>query len=94
MAYILPSFLTMFPFLDLEDLIRKILVKNSSQRYTLQQIKEHPWMDQGSRCHSEIFRNQNSDISFEKGIDGDLNAQILSLMKGLQIDVDSTKKVR
>ncbi len=81
-------------FVDLEDLIKKILVKNPAQRYTIEQIKEHPWMQQRADCNSEIYRGQNDDFNFEKGIDGDLNVQILTLMKGLQIDIDATKKVK
>eukprot|EP00794_Sanderia_malayensis_P018348 gene18348-20191_t len=77
---------------ELEDLIRKILIKNPTQRLTLEQIKEHHWMQQGSHNKSEIFCNQNNENNFEKGIDGELNSQILSLMKGLQIDIDATKK--
>ena len=74
-------------------MIKKILVKNPSQRFTIQQIKEHPWMQKGSKSHTEILNNQIVDSSFDKGIDGELNAQVISLMQGLKIDVEKTKKV-
>jgi len=77
---------------ELEDLIKKILVKNPSQRYTIQQIKEHPWMQKGSKSHTDILKNQIVDSSFDKGIDGELNAQVISLMQGLKIDVEKTKQ--
>ena len=80
-------------FPDLEDLIGKILVKNPSQRYTIEQIKEHPWMQQGPRSHTEVLNNQSIDLGFDKGIDGELNAQVISLMQGLKIDVEKTRKV-
>ena len=83
-----------FIFAELEDLIRKILVKNPSQRYTIEQIKEHPWMQQGPSSHTEVLRGQTIDLGLDKGIDGDLNAQVISLMQGLKIDIEKTRKVR
>ena len=68
-------------------------MKNPSQRYTIQQIKEHPWMQKGSKSHTDILKNQIVDSSFDKGIDGELNAQVISLMQGLKIDVEKTKQV-
>ena len=79
--------------IELEDLIKKILVKNPAQRYTIQQIKEHPWMQKGPGQNTEILRNQTLNANFDKGIDGDLNSQIISLMQGLKIDIEKTKKV-
>eukprot|EP00795_Rhopilema_esculentum_P016957 gene16957-8455_t len=77
---------------ELEDLIKKILVKNPAQRYTIQQIKEHPWMQKGPGQNTEILRNQTLHANFDKGIDGELNSQIISLMQGLKIDIEKTKK--
>lgn len=43
--------------------------------------------------HTDLLRNQSIDISFDKGIDGELNSQIISLMQGLKIDIEKTRKV-
>ena len=69
-------------------------MKNPSQRYTMVQIKEHPWMQRGPRAHTDILKSHIVDSSFDKGIDCDLNAQVISLMQGLKIDVEKTRKVK
>ena len=81
---------------ELEDLIRRVLVKNPSQRYTIEQIKQHAWMqaDRGYAFQAEINKDVNIDLSMETGIDGDLNAQVLTLMQSLGIEAERTKKVR
>ena len=48
---------------------------------------------QKAPSHTDLFRNQSIDISFDKGIDGELNSQIISLMQGLKIDIEKTRKV-
>lgn len=69
-------------------------MKNPSQRYTIEEIKEHPWIQKGSSIHIDVLHSQPIDLGFDKGIDGDLNAQIISLMQGLKIDIEKTRKVR
>lgn len=78
---------------ELEDLIRKILVKNPAQRYTIDQIKDHQWIQNGPTSHIDVLRNETIGLNFDKGIDGDLNTQIISLMQGLKIDIEKTRKV-
>jgi len=77
---------------DLEDLIRKLLVKNPLQRYTLEQIKEHPWMqDDQEDCKAAYYRTvNNADISVG-GTEG-LNLQVLHLMQSMKIDITKTKQ--
>ena len=49
-------------------------------------------MQKGPR-QADLFRDQSIDVSFDKGIDGELNSQIISLMQGLKIDIEKTRKV-
>lgn len=72
---------------ELEDLIRKILVKNPAQRYTLNQIKGHPWLQkevpERNIYHENIQANHYT---------GEINPQVLHLMHSLSIDITKTKK--
>ncbi|XP_066924154.1 serine/threonine-protein kinase SIK2-like isoform X2 [Clytia hemisphaerica] len=75
---------------ELEDLIKKILVKNPSQRYTLNQIKGHPWMLKAPLEKRSFNPNiQNLECN---GFNGELNSQVLQLMQTLNIDITKTKK--
>lgn len=77
---------------ELEDLIKKILVKNPSQRYTLNQIKGHPWMLQAPMEKRNINMNhQNIECSDINCVNGELNPQVLQLMQSLSIDISKTK---
>ena len=76
-----------FSYLELEDLIRKILVKNPAQRYTLNQIKGHPWLQKEVPQRNPLQEFENININ-------DLNPQVLHLMRSLSIDTEKTRKVK
>lgn len=81
-------------FLELEDLIRKILVKNPRQRYTIEQIKEHPWMQVDSvESKANYYRTLNNEPVSRVTINGQLNLQVLHLMQSMKIDITKTKQV-
>ena len=84
----------MFSILELEDLIKKILVKNPSQRYTLNQIKGHPWMLKApiEKRTFNVNVQKVAEMSIN-GANGELNPQVLQLMKSLNIDISKTKTV-
>ena len=85
--------LELFFVIELEDLIKKILVKNPSQRYSLNQIKGHPWMLEApleKRTFSPNVQNLECGLN---GVNGELNSQVLQLMQTLNIDVSKTKTV-
>lgn len=74
---------------ELEDLIRKILVKNPSQRYTINQIKGHPWMQKEPGVY---INDKNTEEAVQNCFNGELNHQVLHLMQSLSIDISKTKK--
>ena len=78
---------------ELEDLIRRILVKNPAQRYSLNQIKGHPWLQQCPRHMRQDFAAENMKATSLKCVNGELNPQVLHLMHSLSIDISKTKKV-
>jgi len=75
---------------ELEDLIRKILIKNPVHRFTLNQIKGHPWMQKEPQ--GNLMNDANIDASLTHVFNGEMNPQVLHLMQNLSIDVDKTKK--
>ncbi|XP_048588593.1 serine/threonine-protein kinase SIK1 isoform X2 [Nematostella vectensis] len=75
---------------ECEHLIRHMLVKDPNQRYTIEQIQKHKWLQAAdSQKISEI---EQSMREFEKISMEDYNEQALELMKGLGIDIKRTKK--
>merc|ERR1711862_955181 len=49
---------------DATDLIKKLLEKNISKRFTAQQVLEHPWLkdkvkDKSTKNNSGVVKNQN-----------------------------------
>ena len=87
-------YIYIFDILELEDLIKKILVKNPSQRYTLNQIKGHPWMLEApleKRTFNPNIQNLECGLN---GFNGELNSQVLQLMQTLNIDISKTETVR
>ena len=74
----------------MEDLIRKILVKNPAQRFTINQIKAHPWVTAGNRNSAAFSPRPSSPVLT---VNGELNPQVLQLMQGLSIDIQKTKTV-
>ena len=85
--------MNLFTFSELEDLIKKILVKNPSQRYTLNQIKGHPWMLKAPLEKRTNITQENLNECHLSVMNGELNPQVLTLMQSLSIDVARTKKV-
>jgi len=71
---------------ECESLIRRILVLDPLRRYTIQQIKEHPWMQ--AEVPLSVPR-ASPKPSLESG---HINEQILRLMQSLGIDPARTKE--
>ncbi|KAK3744584.1 hypothetical protein QZH41_016102, partial [Actinostola sp. cb2023] len=80
---------------ECEHLIRHMLVKDPYQRYTIDQIKKHKWL-QGVELPSTAKPNvsnvviENSKKS-EESEDTEMNEQAINLMQGLGIDIERTK---
>lgn len=73
--------------LECESLIRKMLVREPTKRYCIEQIKRHRWMtEETPRLLPPI--NILGDVKSEP------NEQILRLMNSLGIDAAKTKEVR
>ncbi|XP_065644468.1 serine/threonine-protein kinase SIK2 isoform X4 [Hydra vulgaris] len=74
---------------ELEDLIRKILVKNPIHRYSLEQIKAHPWLYEYPEDRPPIY---NSNTCYNYTFNGELNKHVLDVMMGLGLDIEKIKK--
>lgn len=70
-------------------------MKNPAQRYTLNQIKGHPWMLKAPLEKRTNLTHQNLNECNVNAmlVNGELNPQVLTLMQSLSIDVAKTKKV-
>ncbi|XP_031552797.1 serine/threonine-protein kinase SIK2-like isoform X2 [Actinia tenebrosa] len=82
---------------ECEHLIRHMLVKDPHQRYTLDQIKKHKWLQNveipasGKPSLSiNTFVEENTKDSDKKSRE-EYNEQAVSLMQGLGIDIERTK---
>ena len=75
-----------------------MLVKDPKNRYTIEQIKKHKWMQMDPANKSILdYNDQISDEMApspddENTVDG-YNEQALGLMQGLGIDIAKTKTV-
>ena len=82
---------------ECENLIRHMLVKDPNNRYTIEQIKKHKWMQMDPAVESVLEFNdldltETVPPDVENTVDG-YNEQALGLMQGLGIDIVKTKKV-
>jgi len=81
---------------ECEDLIRHMLVKDQSQRFSIEQIKNHKWMKLDPTIQLILDLNpktkdeENFLPDLEKGVMSNYNEQVLNLMRGLGIDTDKT----
>ncbi|KAL9965286.1 hypothetical protein ACROYT_G029061 [Oculina patagonica] len=76
---------------ECEHLIRHMLVKDPNQRYTIEQIKKHKWMQADPAVKTILAYNEQENFEGEKILD-EYNEQALELMHGLGIDIERTKK--
>lgn len=76
---------------ECEHLIRHMLVKDPNQRYTVEQIKKHKWMQADPAVKTILADNDEVNFEGEKILD-EYNEQALELMQGLGIDIERTKK--
>lgn len=70
-----------------------MLVKDPNQRYTIEQIKKHKWMQADPAVKTILAFNEQENFDGEKILD-EYNEQALELMHGLGIDIERTKKVK
>ena len=69
-----------------------MLVKDPNQRYTIEQIKKHKWMQADPAVKTILAYNDEVKFEGDKILD-EYNEQALELMQGLGIDIERTKKV-
>ena len=69
--YVLPSYLSS----ECVDLIQKILVVNSNERITLEQIKQHNWF----KVNNISFNNLNGTTLRDKFMEGRVNNETFSI---------------
>ena len=70
-----------------------MLVKDPNQRYTIEQIKKHKWMQADPAVKSILTYNKEANFEGEKILD-EYNEQALELMQGLGIDIERTRTVK
>lgn len=70
-----------------------MLVKDPNQRYTIEQIKKHKWMQADPAVKTILSYNDEDNLEGEKILD-EYNEQALELMHGLGIDIERTKTVK
>ena len=70
-----------------------MLVKDPNQRYTIEQIKKHKWMQADPAVKTILSYNDQGNLEGDKILD-EYNEQALELMHGLGIDIERTKTVR
>ena len=76
--------------LECEQLIRKMLVIDPAKRYTIEQIKNHKWMQMDGGEPSPV----TSPVAEIPKPIGEFNEQALRLMQSLGIDQQRTIEVR
>ena len=86
----MPLFLLLFS--ECEHLIRHMLVKDPNQRYTIEQIKKHKWMQADPAVKNILADNAEANFEGDKILE-EYNEQALELMQGLGIDIERTKTV-
>lgn len=69
-----------------------MLVKDPNQRYTIEQIKKHKWMQADPAVKTILAYNSEANFEGDKILD-EYNEQALELMHGLGIDIERTKTV-
>jgi len=67
-----------------------MLVKDPNQRYTIEQIKKHKWMQADPAVKTILSYNAEANFEGDKILD-EYNEQALELMQGLGIDIERTK---
>lgn len=70
-----------------------MLVKDPNQRYTIEQIKKHKWMQADPAVKTILSFNDEENVEGDKILD-EYNEQALELMHGLGIDIERTKTVK
>ncbi|XP_068685415.1 serine/threonine-protein kinase SIK1-like isoform X2 [Montipora foliosa] len=75
---------------ECEHLIRHMLVKDPNQRYTIEQIKKHKWMQADPAVKNILADNAEANFEGDKILE-EYNEQALELMQGLGIDIERTK---
>ena len=70
-----------------------MLVKDPNQRYTIEQIKKHKWMQADPAIKSILSYNAEANFEGDKILE-EYNEQALELMQGLGIDIERTKTVK
>lgn len=70
-----------------------MLVKDPNQRYTIEQIKKHKWMQADPAVKTILSFNDEENLEGDKILD-EYNEQALELMHGLGIDIERTKTVK
>lgn len=85
-------------FPECEHLIRHMLVKDPYQRYTIDQIKKHKWLQGvelpsvGKPSSMPLTEDCKKSDQHESS-DAEYNEQAINLMQGLGIDIEKTKAV-
>lgn len=69
-----------------------MLVKDPNQRYTIEQIKKHKWMQADPAVKTILACNTQENFEREEILE-EYNEQALELMQGLGIDIERTKTV-
>lgn len=87
------EYFCVFSTTECEHLIRHMLVKDPNQRYTIEQIKKHKWMQADPAVKTILSYNDDDNFEGDKILD-EYNEQALELMHGLGIDIERTKTVK
>lgn len=102
-AFVISTYSSFFIFLECESLVRKMLVRDPTKRYTIEQVKRHRWMQldgpprllpaPGHPPSTNLSHKQYLDPSLIPDVPAEPNEQILRLMASLGIDSTRTREV-
>ena len=89
------SLILLLFIVECEHLIRHLLVKEPSQRYSIEQIRKHKWLQKDPAVKTILVYNETDNKKCPKsaGAIDEFNEQAMGLMQGLGIDIAKTKKV-
>lgn len=94
-------------FPDCESLVRKMLVRDPERRFTINQVKQHHWMqaevpvEVKQELERQKIENATTSIGLDKSdgscggrkCDNPLNEEVLKIISDLGIDTKFTREV-